>query len=98
MGAEFTPFFPAVKAKMGSTGGTTFSTRTQFAPVASGPAPATSFPASPGSAPSDTKIVALPNSHTHTQANIELKREGDRITQIRVRCRCGETIEIDCEY
>jgi hypothetical protein len=29
---------------------------------------------------------------------VELKRDGERITQIRVQCRCGELIEIDCEY
>ena len=29
---------------------------------------------------------------------VELKRDGDRITQIRIQCHCGETIELDCEY
>ena len=29
---------------------------------------------------------------------VELKRDGDRITQIRVHCRCGEVVELACEY
>jgi hypothetical protein len=32
------------------------------------------------------------------EMKVELKRDGERITQIRVQCRCGELIEIDCEY
>jgi hypothetical protein len=31
-------------------------------------------------------------------ARVEVKRSGDRITQIHVICKCGEVIEIDCEY
>jgi len=29
---------------------------------------------------------------------ITLKRDGNRITRIQVRCSCGETIELDCVY
>jgi hypothetical protein len=32
------------------------------------------------------------------QLKVELKRDGERITQIRLQCRCGDLIEIDCEY
>ena len=32
------------------------------------------------------------------EVKVELKREGERITQIRVQCRCGEVIELECEY
>lgn len=33
-----------------------------------------------------------------TPVRVEVKRSGDRVTQIQVYCRCGELIEIDCEY
>jgi hypothetical protein len=36
--------------------------------------------------------------HPEAELKVELKREGDRITQIKIQCRCGETIELDCEY
>jgi hypothetical protein len=49
--------------------------------------------------------AASPNAaspqHTHGargEVKVELKREGDRITQIRIQCRCGELIELDCDY
>jgi hypothetical protein len=29
---------------------------------------------------------------------VTLKRDGDRVTHIRVQCLCGEVIEIACEY
>ena len=32
----------------------------------------------------------------HGEPTIELKREGERVVGITVRCRCGEIIEIEC--
>jgi hypothetical protein len=29
---------------------------------------------------------------------VELKRDGERVSQIVVQCHCGERIQIDCEY
>jgi hypothetical protein len=29
---------------------------------------------------------------------ITLQREGDRVTQIRIECVCGEIILLDCQY
>jgi hypothetical protein len=29
---------------------------------------------------------------------VTLKRDGDRVTRIQVRCSCGETVELDCAY
>ena len=29
---------------------------------------------------------------------VTLRREGDRVTGIRVQCACGEVIELDCVY
>jgi len=40
-------------------------------------------------------------AHTHlpgAEVKVELKRDGDRITQIRIHCRCGELIELNCDY
>jgi hypothetical protein len=60
------------------------------------------------SATSDTAFspVQTATETTHTvkacappgELKVDLKREGDRITQIRIQCRCGELIELDCEY
>ena len=32
------------------------------------------------------------------KANVKVVRKGDSITQIIVKCRCGETIPLDCIY
>ncbi len=32
------------------------------------------------------------------KANVKVVRNGDSITQIIVKCRCGETIPLDCIY
>jgi hypothetical protein len=32
------------------------------------------------------------------EPQIQVKRSGDRITHIQVQCRCGDQIEIECEY
>jgi hypothetical protein len=85
MAADFTPLFPAIKGKFSAPGsGTEFLHRSQFAPVS----PTVADPAK----------VSSPISDPHRAVNIEVKRDGDRISQIRVQCRCGELIEIDCEY
>jgi hypothetical protein len=34
----------------------------------------------------------------HGTVAIDVKKEGERISQIRVQCRCGEVVEIVCEY
>jgi hypothetical protein len=34
----------------------------------------------------------------HGEVKVELKRDGDRISQIRIYCRCGELIELNCDY
>jgi hypothetical protein len=46
---------------------------------------------------------ASPGAHAHAahphprgEASIELKKEGDRVVGITVRCGCGEVIEIEC--
>lgn len=56
--------------------------------------PADHSPA-PASAPTGSHTHA---GHTHPrgEASIELKKEGDRVVGITVRCGCGEVIEIEC--
>jgi len=55
-----------------------------FSTLAPKPAPPLSSAHASGIPPSEVKV--------------ELKREGGRISQIRLHCRCGEVIEVDCEY
>ena len=50
--------------------------------------------ASPALAPSDP-----PPAHAHGRLPVvTLKRDGDRVTHIQVRCSCGEVVELDCAY
>ena len=73
------------------------ATAGSFAPVASS---APSAPSSSGTAflSKAAAAAATPAVHLHRQVNIEIKRDGDRISLIRIQCRCGELIELDCEY
>ena len=49
----------------------------------------------------------LLNTHTHAQVAasnaiaqpvVTLQREGDRVTQIRIQCVCGQVIDLECVY
>jgi hypothetical protein len=43
--------------------------------------------------------TAHPCANPSAEVKVDLKRDGGgRISQIRLQCRCGEVIEIDCEY
>jgi hypothetical protein len=33
-----------------------------------------------------------------TKPSVTLQRDGDRVTQIRIQCVCGQVIELDCLY
>ena len=33
-----------------------------------------------------------------TKPNVTLQRDGDRVTQIRIQCVCGQVIELYCLY
>ena len=83
MAAEFTPLFPALKTNQ-PTGGTAFLYKNQFAPA--------------GTTASETSKTSGPSAYAHRPVTIDVKRDGERISQIRVQCRCGEVIEIECEY
>ena len=47
---------------------------------------------------SDTPPSAHTTDRTHPrgEASVELKKEGDRVIGISVKCACGEVIEIEC--
>lgn len=64
----------------------------RVAPPQNGPAAFT--PAVPPS----TSAAQAPHHHAAAEVRVELKRDGDRISLIRVHCRCGETIELTCDY
>jgi len=57
------------------------------------------------SAPAFSPVVST-STHAKTSAapasehdfKVELKRDGERISQILIQCHCGERIQIDCEY
>ena len=60
-----------------------------FTPVAQ-PSVGSSAPASPA--------LALNCLRPATAApELTLKRDGDRVTQITIRCSCGESIVLDCD-
>ena len=88
MATEFTPFFSAVRSRSPNSGGNSAKDSSQFAPLlqAAGQ-PLTDNSSSPAS-----------TQHAHASVSLEIKRDGDRISQIRVQCRCGELIDIECEY
>ena len=58
-------------------------------------APAADFSPLPES---HAQPAAKPAPARHGEVKVELKRDGDRISQIRIYCRCGELIELNCDY
>jgi hypothetical protein len=85
MAGDFIPLFPGAKTSVRGGASQTFS------PVVSSSPPG----------PSPTAFVNAPHAaagQAHREVNIEIKRDGERISQIRIQCRCGELIELDCEY
>ncbi|MCS7048834.1 MAG: hypothetical protein NZ483_06025 [Verrucomicrobiae bacterium] len=42
-------------------------------------------------------LAAASASSHETTSPVEVRREGDRVTVIVVRCTCGEQIELRCE-
>lgn len=86
MAGEFIPFLSAAKSL----------------PVAGSPSAPHFRPVASAAASGNTAFLAkqpgpIPG-HAHGELKIELKRDGDRVSQIRIQCRCGEVIELDCEY
>jgi hypothetical protein len=82
MPGDFIPLFP--------------SARSSHAPSFS--SVATAGPASSNTAFATKAASVATAGHVHRQVSIEIKRDGERISQVRIQCRCGELIELDCEY
>jgi|YelNatPaOPRAMG01_1025707.scaffolds.fasta_scaffold02902_6 hypothetical protein len=41
---------------------------------------------------------AEPNAAAASEPVLTVQRNGDQITQIQIRCTCGQLIELDCRY
>jgi hypothetical protein len=55
-------------------------------------------PAFKAVAGTDAAHAPAPAREPEHEFKVELKREGERVSQIVVQCHCGERIQIDCEY
>lgn len=53
-------------------------------------------PAQPG--PDSIAHAACSNKDSKQEPQIEVVKEGDKVTRIVVTCACGEIVEIDCLY
>lgn len=98
MASDFVPFLSAIRGKTGHgssnvVSGAAGASTTPFAPM-------TSASVSAAAPASLSTGHPAPHSHTHSGGGtlVELKRTGDKVTQIRIQCRCGEIIDLDCEY
>ena len=40
----------------------------------------------------------LAEKHNASSPAVSLRREGDRITEIHIRCACGAEMILDCDY
>lgn len=95
MPAEFVPFLSGLKSRMAAPPGGD----AKFAPMTPPRQTSGSQPSSPSSQVAP-QLTATSNcgAPIDRETRIEVKRSGDRITHIQVHCRCGETIEVECEY
>jgi len=60
-----------------------------------GPAVQPFQPLHPAGAPASMPSAAHPAA---AAPEVTLKRDGDRVTHISVRCSCGEVVELACVY
>jgi hypothetical protein len=85
MPGDFIPLLSSVKSNL--PGGAAAA----FTPIASASG-------NSGALSLAAKQLIAPAGHAHREMSVEIKRDGERISQIRIQCRCGELIELDCEY
>jgi hypothetical protein len=52
----------------------------------------------PPLAKSPAAFAAVNQANFSPQPKITCQRDGDRITQIRIQCTCGQVIELTCDY
>jgi hypothetical protein len=97
MSTDFVPLFAALQAKAAGkpANGAPFS---PGLPGAAAAAPAPPAPSPGNGAPSAPPIQPPPAPCTRSEVKVELQRENGFIKQIRIECKCGEVIELDCEY
>ncbi len=94
MGNHFVPLLVPAKSapaafRLGAVTESTPGNAPMFTPISFGlPSLAANQPASA----SGLRAAAS------TPAEVSFKRDGDRITQIQIRCSCGECIILDCDY
>jgi hypothetical protein len=74
-----------------------------FVPLTARLAPRTAAPTGESFIP--LGAPAAPASAQHPECRpepgevrVEVKRDGQRITRITIHCRCGDVIDLDCEY
>ena len=93
MSENFTPLVPSSSIPKNSTS-------SEF-PRPGGSFGSTDEPFSPLSASLADRAAG---NHRHLSAGadakptVTLQRDGDRVTQIRIQCVCGQVIELDCLY
>lgn len=46
----------------------------------------------------DTPKVQVPIPSRHDSPQVEVLKDGEIVTSIRVSCQCGCTVDIDCQY
>jgi hypothetical protein len=49
-------------------------------------------------APAPVEPLPPPPAVPRPEPVVTLQREGDKITHIKIQCRCGEVIEFACAY
>ena len=86
MSSNFVPFPSAASTGSGRP------EQPAFAPVI----PTT--PQGPGVAQAIPHPATTSNKAKGHAPIVDVEREGDRITRIRIQCSCGELIELDCQY
>lgn len=87
MDSKFIPFAPlSAHSASGPTGIKSNKQNSDWSPLSIQPkSPTTASATVPGCADASSPTVSL-------------KREGERVTQIRIQCTCGRVIELDCLY
>lgn len=69
-----------------------------FVPLFAAGKPAASAPAVFNPMPKAVPTPAPAEEKKHGEVKVEIVRQGDGISVVRVHCRCGEVIELECEH
>ena len=97
MASKFVPFLATTAANRGATtqaGPAGAQSATEFKPFVSSSGPHGGSKAVEVGIPA----AALCQPAEGAPAKVTVQRDGERITQIRIECRCGEVIELACAY